>query len=153
MKPNYTIVEELISEKIETILPDLLNEHWEEVALNKQLMVLKPDVEKYKILDKMGMLMALCAYVGDTIVGYSVSIITPHLHYSDLLICQNDVIFVSKEYRNTPLGIRLIKKTEECAREKGVHMMLWHAKENSQFSTILYKKGYGVQDIIYSKKL
>lgn len=150
---NYVIKKEPLGDKIENLLPPLLEEHWEEVALNKQLMVLKPDLEKYAKLEELGLIIALFAYADNKIAGYSVNIIVNNMHYSDLIMCQNDVIFVSKEHRTSSLGIRLIKETEKYARELGAEMMLWHAKEHSNFSKLLRKKNYNIQDIIYSKNL
>jgi GNAT superfamily N-acetyltransferase len=146
------IVETTIADKIEQIT-DLLRAHWDEVARNKQLLVLKPDVARYQALEDAGMLLGLFAYVEDQIVGYSVNLIVPHLHYADVICAHNDVLFVAKEYRNSPLGLRLIRETERACKARGVHLMLWHAKEGTPLSEILPKRGCKVQDIIFSKEL
>lgn len=134
-------------------LSDVLTEHWEEVAKNKHLMVLKPDVERYLQLQSNGNLLTIIAYVNDKIVGYSCNILGNHLHYADLMCMSNDVLFIAKEYRNTPLGLRLIKRTEEEAKKRGVQLMLWHAKQNSTLDKILPRMKCKVQDIVYSKEL
>lgn len=134
-------------------LPSLLEDHWEESAKNKRLMVLKPNREAYQKLEDGGNLVSLFAFVDDVIVGYSVNIVVPHIHYVDLITAHNDVIFVSKEYRNSVLGLRLIKATEEECAKAGARLLLLHAKEDTPLSKILPRKGYGVQDIIYSKEL
>ncbi len=134
-------------------LSEMFVEHWDEVAKNKHIMVLKPDVERYLKLQELGNLFTLMAYVDDKIVGYSCNILHNHLHYSDLKCMSNDVLFIAKEYRNTPLGLRLIKKTEEEAKKMGVQLMLWHAKQESALDKILPRMGCKVQDIVYSKEL
>jgi GNAT superfamily N-acetyltransferase len=131
----------------------ILEEHWEESAKNKHLMVLKPDEEGYLALEKANKLITLIAYAGDEIVGYSCNIVSKHLHYADLTVAYNDVIFIRKDYRNTPLGLRLIKMTEQEAKKEGVQLMLWHAKENTSLSAILPRTGCKVQEIIFSKEL
>lgn len=146
------IIETTIADKIEHV-PGLLEAHWHESARNKHLMVLKPDVPRYQALEAAGSLLSLVAYADDQIVGYSVNIVTPHLHYADLLCAHNDVLFVAKEYRESALGLKLIRDTERAARARGVHLMLWHAKEDTALSNILPKMGCRVQEIIFTKEL
>lgn len=132
---------------------DLLQQHREELTTNKDLMVLKPDLNTYKVLEDKNMLFTLALYDEDKIVGYSVNILNTNLHYSDLLIAQNDVLFIHKEYRNTKWGVKLIAETESMALGKQAKLMLWHGKPNTSFSELMPKLGYGVQDIMFSKVL
>lgn len=131
----------------------LLHMHWEEVALNKEVMVLKPDVARYQDLEASGVLHSLVAYAGDQIVGYSVNFLTSNLHYADLVYVQNDVLFVHPDYRKSSVGRRLIQATEVLAKELGARMMLWHAKPDTPLSALLPRAGYGVQDVMFSKVL
>lgn len=132
---------------------DLLELHWEESAKNKGLMVLNPDKERYKAIDKTGKLLGIYAYVGSELAGYSVNFVDNHLHYKDLIVCSNDVLFLDPAYRATPLGLRLMRKTEQFAKQRGARLMLWHAKENSPLDLILQRMKFNVQDIIYSREL
>lgn len=148
--PKYEIrVEKFSLQKVS----HLLEEHWEESSKNKQLMVLKPDENKYIQLDESGNLVHLVAYYNNKVVGYSCNILTYHIHYCDLFVAYNDVLFIAKEHRNSPLGIRLIKQTKKAVKEKGVKLLLWHAKENTPLSKILPRLGCSVQEIIYSEQL
>lgn len=132
---------------------ELFAEHWDEIALNKRVMVLKPDSERYLATEKAGMFFALAAYSDDTIVGYSVNFIMRHMHYADLVIATNDLLFVSAAHRASRLGLQLIRETERTAKERGAALMLWHAKEGTALSKLMQRRAYGVQDIIYSKEL
>lgn len=131
----------------------LFTEHWDEIALNKRVMVLKPDAERYRATEKAGMLLALAAYQGGEIVGYSVNFVMSHLHYADLVVASNDLLFVSATHRASRLGLQLIWDTERAAKERGAVLMLWHAKENTALSTLMQRRSYKTQDIIYSKEL
>lgn len=131
----------------------LLAEHWDEVAKNKHLMVLKPDHETYRKVEREGNLLILCAYRNGSVVGYSCSFIYPHMHYSDLSVCSNDVLFVHKDHRNSPVGLQLIRKTEKVGSARGARLMLWHAKPETPLDKIMQRMRYGVQDIIYSKEI
>lgn len=146
------IVQTTIADKIEAAAT-LLDEHWHESARNKHLMVLKPDLPKYEALEAMGKLLGLVAYDGETMVGYSVNLISPHMHYADLVCAYNDVLFVASAYRETKLGLQLIRETERACKARGVHLMLWHAKEDTALSKILPRMGCRVQEIIYTKEL
>lgn len=131
----------------------LLAEHWEEVALNKDLMVLEPNVDAYERLESCGALFALGAFDGEQLVGYSATMVQQHLHYKDLRYAVNDVLFVAKSHRSGRAGIRLMQETERIAKERGAQLMLWHAKPETALGAILPRMGYAVQDIIYSKAL
>ena len=129
---------------------ELFSEHWEEIALNKQVMVLKPDEGKYRAAEANGMLLILAAFEGDKVVGYSVNIVTNHLHYADLMTCNNDLLFVTESKRSGRLGLQLIRATEKAAKERGARLMLWHAKQGTPLEKMMPRLGYGVQDIIFS---
>lgn len=147
------IVATTIADKIlQTI--SLLTEHWQESARNKHLMVLKPDVDRYADLERAGALLSLVAYDDNNeVIGYSVNIVANHLHYADLRCAHNDVLFIRESHRNSPLGLKLIRETERVAKERGCHLMLWHAKENTALAKILPRTGCKVQEIIFSKEL
>lgn len=131
----------------------LFEEHWQEVALNKALMVLKPDEAKYLQLEETGAFFGLAAYDGDEIVGYSGNFIGTHMHYAGLRYCNNDVLFVAKGHRASPLGLRLIRETVAEAARRGARLMLWHGKQDTPLADLLPKMDYKVQDVIYSREL
>jgi GNAT superfamily N-acetyltransferase len=131
----------------------LLAEHWDEVAKNKQVMVLKPDHDGYRQMERVGRMLILGAYRDGKMVGYSFNFIGPHLHYADLIVCNNDVLFVHRDHRNSPIGLQLIRRTEKAAKARGARLMLWHAKQGTSLDKIMPRMNYGVQDIIYSKEI
>jgi GNAT superfamily N-acetyltransferase len=149
------------SEWIDRAWP-LLEEHYAELATVPDIMLLKPDVERYQTLEAAGNLFAIGMFDthvdadgngAETLVGYSVNIVCTNLHYGDLLMCQNDLLFVRKSHRRGMTGMRLITATERAAKERGVKMMLWHAKPGTTLDRMLPRLGYGIQDIIYSQVL
>ena len=131
----------------------LFEEHYEEIARNKQIMKLKPNYQLYEALNSTGWLFIYVAMRDDVCIGYSMNIMMHHLHYADLRIAQNDILFVKKEFRGGRLGLRLLKATEDHARSEGCKLMLWHAKENTALAELLPKLKYGVQEIMYSKEI
>ena len=91
-----------------------------------------------------------CIYI---LIAYSMNLMMHHLHYADLRVCQNDVLFIKKEFRGGRLGLRLIKVTEDHARSEGCKLMLWHGKEDTALAKLLPKLKYGVQEIMYSREI
>lgn len=141
-----------VSEKWEEV-ESLLVQHWLELAKNKHLMHLSPDVERYQLMESSGNVIALFAYEKEDLIGYSVSFIASHLHYSDLVYAQNDVLFVSREHRKGRTGLALIQETEAAAKRAGCQMIIWHAKQGTALDRLMPRLGYGVQDIMYSREL
>tara|TARA_R110000803_G_scaffold154638_5_gene219438 strand:+ start:812 stop:1261 length:450 start_codon:yes stop_codon:yes gene_type:complete len=131
----------------------LFQEHYDEIALNKTLMVLKPDTEKYYSMEERNGLLVLSAWEGEELIGYSVNFLINHLHYADLNLCSNDLLFVKKEYRSSKTGLKLMRETEKRAKELGATLMLWHAKPDTALNALMPRLGYKVQDIIYSKEI
>jgi GNAT superfamily N-acetyltransferase len=125
----------------------------EESTRLKHLMVLKPDVLRYQALEASGSLLALVAYVDEEIVGYSLTVVSPLLHYADLIAAHNDVLFLAKAYRKSPLGPKLIRETERAAKARGASLMLWHANEDTPLTKILPHLGCKMQEIMFSKEL
>lgn len=132
---------------------DLFNEHYEEIALNKRVMKLLPNWDRYFSLEQAGMILCLGAFLGEECIGYSINFFTNHMHYKEMFYMQNDLLFVAEEHRKTRVGLDLIRETEKQAFARGAEMMLWHAKENTSLNTLMPRLGYKVQDIIYSKVL
>ena len=137
----------------EQVLYGLFEEHREELTTNKELMVLKPDILKYQRLFNLGALHSLIALEGTEVVGYSINIMDNSLHYMDVKFFNNDVLFLTKAHRKGRTGIKLIKATEELAKEVGADMMLWHAKPDTNLDKLLTRWKYKTQDVIYSKEL
>lgn len=133
----------------------LLEQHWCEVGRLRHLMRLSPDWARYEALEKAHHLLTLVARAegSEEVIGYSVSFMTRHIHYSELLVAQNDVLFVAKAHRKSRLGYRLIRETEKRAQLLGAGMMLWHAKPNTALQSVLERGDYSMQDLIYAKEL
>ena len=130
----------------------LLAAHREELTVYPEIMQLDPDVETYIKLEDAGRLMSLGVFDHDELIGYSVNIVARNLHYG-VLVCQNDVLYLTPEHRRGPLGLRLIRDTERHASGMGARVMIWHAKHGTALDGLLPRIGYQVQEIMYSRAL
>ena len=140
-------------DEFKVLAEPLFEEHYEEIARNKQVMKLKPNWPLYDTMNATGWLFIYLAMQGDVCIGYSMNLVTNHLHYADLKYTQNDVLFIKKEFRGGRIGLRLMKVTEDYAKSLGCKVMLWHAKERTTLAALLPRLKYGVQDIIFTKEL
>lgn len=150
------ITEILLTEKLDECW-NLVEAHRQELATYQEHMILKPDRARYKQLEDTGCLRTLALYDDeDKIVGYSAVVFSQSLHYSDLPIAQNDVIYIRHDLRKGRWGMKLIAATEQMCKDLfngRPFMMLWHAKEGTAFASIMPKLDYKVQDILFSKIL
>lgn len=133
--------------------PDLLGAHYEELATDKSRMQLAMHEDAYAAMDAAGGLFCLGVYDYGELVGYSVNFLSAAMHYRHLTVCQNDLLLIAKAYRIGRIGLKLMAATEVEAKARGAGLMLWHAKEGTNLDKLLRRRGYGVQDIVYSKGL
>lgn len=129
----------------------LMDEHYSEIEDNTDIFPLNVNKQTYKALDDVGLCFYMYAYDGDKLVGYSGNIINEHPHFQ-IKCCQNDCLFLSKKYRKGRAGLKLIKETEQYAKELGCQAMYWSVKSNSSFDKILELLHYKDDYSIYMKK-
>jgi hypothetical protein len=63
----------------------LLEKHWEEIALNKDVIKLNPDWDAYADLEDAGILKIFTARSDGKLIGYFVVFVKAHIHYKDHL--------------------------------------------------------------------
>jgi hypothetical protein len=143
-------------EKLKEVLPEikeLLQEHYEELTLNKGHIKLKPVWNQYFDMENTEKFFAIIARMDGVVVGYSGFILDKHLHYEDILVAANDVLFLKKEHRLGMTGIKLLKFSEKFMSDMGANRITWHIKYKNDFRNILYRMGYLDEDIIVGKML
>ena len=131
----------------------LLDAHYEELTLNKHIVKLNPDWEEYDRREKLNKFVLITMRLDSKLIGYSAWFVDRHIHYKDLLVATNDVVFLKKEYRSGMNGIKLLKKSEDIVAKLGAHKLTWHVKESNDFTPILKRMGYSIEDIIVGKIL
>jgi hypothetical protein len=132
---------------------NLLVQHYEELTLNKQRVKLKPVWDRYTKLEKEGKFITVTARIDGELVGYSGFFLDQHIHYEDLMVATNDVLFLRKDLRQGMSGIRLIKYSETTMRDLGANKITWHVKYSNDIRPILHRMGYADEDVIVGKLL
>lgn len=147
-----TFKQEFLETVKEDILP-LLDEHWKEVAVNKDVIKLNPDWEAYADLEQAGCLKIFTVREDEKLIGYFVVIVRKHIHYKDHLFAANDIIYISPEHRKGSLASKLIKFAEKCLREDGVSVLIINTKIHKPFDELLSWLGFTCTERLYSKLL
>ena len=129
----------------------LFEMHYKEIAWKQDKIALKPDLEKYKILEDKGILIMYSAREDGVLIGYAVWMIMPHMHYSDTKIGSNDVLYVHPNKRGGRTGLNLIKYSEVELKKLGVHSILLHIKKSFDWGNVAERIGYEAVDTIYQK--
>jgi hypothetical protein len=147
MQLQQEMLFEVVSE-----VQDLLAMHYEELTLNKDKVRLKPMWEKYAALENAGAFVVYTARKNGALVGYGAFFINQHLHYADLTVAANDVLFLHPEHRTGRNGIRLIQFCENELRKKiGSFKLTWHAKLGTDLGSVLNRMGYSTEESMLAK--
>jgi GNAT superfamily N-acetyltransferase len=146
---------ELKIESIQSVIDEgseLIKRHWDEVAFCKDKVPVEPDWNAFKEIEAKNSLFVMVARDDGKLVGYAFFILHYLLHYKSCYAASNDAIFVAKEYRKKGLlGLRLIKQCEKELKKLGAHRIFWHVKPTNDWTPILKRMGYSVEDVIMGK--
>lgn len=128
----------------------LFTANWQETGFDFPLRL---DKERYKQFEALGILVIVGAFDGDRVVGYSLASVLPHPFNPDVVFCNSDVLFLSKEYRNTSAGARLMAETKREAKRRGANKVFWHARGNTEFASVLRKRNLHLADEVFMEDL
>lgn len=134
-------------------LPELIQMHYDEIALNKELIKLNPDWDAYSDLDAKGLTRAFTARDGDKLVGYSVFIVMPSLHYKDHLFANNDIFYLHPEYRKGFVGYNLLKNAMGWLKDDGVTKVHFNTKVHKPLDPLFERLGCSLIETIWAKVL
>lgn len=144
-------------ETLDVILPqvkDLLDQHYDELTMNKERVKLDPWFDEYLRLEASKQFFTVTARDNGELIGYSSFIVKPHLHYRTITVATSDVMFLKKEYRtSSTAGLKLIKQSIEMIKSMGINKIVFRIKDSNDFSPILLRYGFHLEDRIYSKFL
>ncbi len=131
----------------------LLEQHYKEIALNKDIIKLNPDWRGYAQLDAINGLRIYTARKDGKLMGYFVVVVSRSLHYRDHLFANNDVIFLTKAARKGLTGLKLIKYAIESLKAEGVTKLHVNTKMHQPFDPIMERLGFEEIETVFSKVL
>jgi hypothetical protein len=143
--------EEIITAELLEEAKPLLEKHWAEIAHYKDI-ILNPDYSFYFKAQSQGMIRSYSARDdAGKMIGYAVYFIKRHIHYSQTLWAQQDIIFFDPEKRGK--GLFFLAWCDEELKKIGVDIVSHHVKLAHDFSKALERIGYEKQDIILTRRL
>jgi hypothetical protein len=136
----------------------LTQPHWDEIAKNKGLLTLNPDIEKYELLDRSGNLLLITARADGKFVGYFLWIVAAHPHYRHVLTAEEDLHFLAPEYRSGGIhgegrgyGYQLLEAARDAAFEAGARLLTMREKVGHEHPALMEGLGFKPTDIVYTR--
>jgi GNAT superfamily N-acetyltransferase len=139
--------------KVRREIEPLLEEHWKEIALNKEIIKLNPDWRAYAELDRINALRIYTARKEGKLMGYFVILVSRSLHYKDHLFANNDIVFLRKSARRGLTGLKLVKFAVESLQAEGVTKLHVNTKTHQPFDPIMERLGFEEIETVFSKVL
>lgn len=139
--------------KVRREIEPLLMEHWNEIALNKDIIKLNPDWREYARLDELNALRIYTARKDGELMGYFVIMVSRSLHYKDHLFANNDIVFLTKPARKGLTGLKLVKFAIESLKAEGVTKLHINTKTHQPFDPIMERLGFEEIETVFSKVL
>lgn len=127
----------------------LMEKHWTEIARNKQLLTLNPDVKRYELLADA--LLLITARDEKRLVGYFLWILVTHNHYQHVLVAEEDLHYLLPEFRRGLTGYLFVKKACEAAEQRGAKLLMMREKLGHQHPALMKRLGFAATDITYTR--
>ena len=122
-------------------------EHWAELALNRDEIVLDCDEAKYEQGESVGCLHILTVRDDGKLVGYHYGMLMNHLHYkSSGLMCYTDVYFLKPEYRRGSIGALFLMAIMRSLKSFGVVKFYISTKEHQNHGELFKLFGRNAAD-------
>jgi len=129
----------------------LIEQHWAEIAVNRDKIRLNPDFDAYADLEQANILRIFTARDGGRLVGYFLVFCKRNIHYMDHVFAVNDIIYLHPDYRRGLTGVKLIKFAEKCLAEDGVSVLVINTKTHRPFDAVLERLNFNLTERVYTK--
>ncbi len=129
----------------------LLDRHYEELTMHKEVVKLNPQWDKYAALEQMGAFVVFTCRDEGVLVGYSAFFLNTHYHYADLMVAQNDLFYLDDVHRKGLAALRFIRFAESQLKDLGANKIIYHAKHSNNFAPILNRLGYAAEETMCGK--
>jgi hypothetical protein len=141
----------------EELVP-LFKRHYDEVALDKDIVPLDPDWNYYFGIDKLGLLQILTArsVLNGRLAGYIFNVIGTHNHYKSTRFCNTEMFWLHPTFRKGWQPVRMFKENLKGLEVFGVEIATISFKlnfENGRVGRFLARLGYEPTDIVMRRRL
>lgn len=129
---------------------DILRANWGETGFGFPFAL---DIPTYQRMEQTGLLLAIGAFHGEEVIGYSSAVVAPHPYNPNVICCNTDALYVRPAYRNGATVYKLVTATRQAAKQRGANLMIWHTRAGTKFGKALEKRGYRCAEAVYIKEL
>lgn len=143
---------ELLCEVVQEAQP-LLQAHYDELTLHKEVVKLNPQWDQYALLERLDRLAIFTARDDGKLAGYNAFFVQKHFHYAGLTVAQNDVFWISDEYRRGTTALRFLRYSEEALKGIGAQKIVYHCKYSNNFAPILHRLGFADEEVMVGKMI
>lgn len=141
---------ELLCAVVREVQP-LLEQHYQELTRNKERVKLDPLWEDYAALERMGRFVVFAAREHGFLIGYNAFFLNKHMHYAALHVAQNDVFWLSHDFRKGTTALRFLRYSEHELKAMGADKVVYHCKPENNFAPILNRMGYATEETMAGK--
>ena len=131
-------------------LKELYPDHWMELDQNHDTVPMDVDYELYRNINDAGHLHVVTARHADSLIGYVISIIRPHLHHKSTMTAFTDMFYLMPDYRVGTIGYRLLKFMRDSVKERGVKQIYAATKLKYDVGPLLVRLGFNAVERTYN---
>lgn len=129
---------------------DMVREYTKESG-NPDLGEAAPSVEFYERMEAAGSLKCVGAFDGARLVGLIVVVASLYPHFGKT-VATVESLWLHKDYRDGPAGLRLIRQAQEVAKSLGAVGMYFGARHGSRLEQ-LYSRLFTPMNVLFWKRL
>ena len=148
---GVTYQREAVTASFNKEVKPLLYQHWHESEIYGA--EVEPDWLAYAALQDREIFYLYTIRIFGELVGYSGYIVSPSYHSREQIVAQNDLCYVVPKERGKSYFVNLIKFAEEDLKAKGVNVIGLSVKVDHDFSNILIRQGFVLEEHYYSKEV
>ena len=147
------VYEESYNECVDDI-HDLGARHTVEINVTRsdEPLAYKPNLAMYDALNEAGALTLICARNNGVLIGYGVLVTTPDITNIDAIVVTCNMLYVLPQYRGRT-SLQLLNACEQYAKDVEADFYSVGVKPQADFSKLLLRKGYKLDETFYIKKL
>lgn len=112
---------------------------------------IEPDVEQYRRIAAVGMLLVLTFRVGKRLQGYGMAILYRTLHHRKIIVANVDTFYLEPGYRT--YAAVMVDKLEVEFKKRGARAIGWPTHIRGSLYQLLKGMGYSGDDIIMEKQI
>lgn len=128
--------------------------HWEEMALDRDVIKMDMDHARYAKLDEMNMIHVTTVRDDAVLVGYVICFIIRHMHYANAgEMALADMYWIRPAYRRGLTGLRMFQAMEDSLRERGIVRAHMSCKVHQDHTKLFERLGWKLTDFTFGKVL